>query len=110
MEHLTVRKEMILDQLQDFALIYCGFFGTFLDGKRPWCEVKEPQAEIYRIAGNGGGVREEKRNGGRGKRCFRVWAKSPIYSGRVIWALSVHSVSLEIVGCTNGPQRLSQLF
>jgi hypothetical protein len=42
MEHLTVRKEMILDQLQDFALIYCGFFGTFLDRKRPWCEVKEP--------------------------------------------------------------------
>jgi hypothetical protein len=36
--------------------------------------------KIYRIARNGGGVHEEKRNGSRGKWCFGVWPKSPFYS------------------------------
>jgi hypothetical protein len=63
---------MIMDQLQNFAVICSGFFGTFLDGKRPWIKRKESQAEIYRIERNGGDVRDDKRNLDKGKGWFRV--------------------------------------
>jgi hypothetical protein len=51
-----------------------------------------------------------KRNGSGSQGWFRVWHKSPIYSGSPPSPLTVQGANLLITRWTKGPHRLGQLF
>jgi hypothetical protein len=63
LEHLVVRKELILDQLQDFALIYSGLLEHFRTGSNHGARGRNPKwrfsesQEMVAVCGkiNGGG-------------------------------------------------------
>jgi hypothetical protein len=105
----VVRKEMIIVQLHDFALICSGFLEHFWTGsghgskgrnnKWRFTESQEMEAMCARREM----VVEVK--GGLGFDLTLLFI-----TAWVIWAVTVHYASHLITGCTKGPQQLSQLF
>jgi hypothetical protein len=104
LEHFSIRKEMILNQLLDFVLICSQFlehFQTRSDhegrGKNPKWRFNESQ-EMALVCARRIEMAAEV-NGALGfDRSHRDVATG------VIWACTVHNKSPEITECTNGPQ------
>jgi hypothetical protein len=73
---------MIVDQLPDFTLNCSGFLEYCRMGTAIGVRGKNPKRWFTKSLRNGVGVCEEDINGSGGKKNFRVWPNSPIYSGR----------------------------
>jgi hypothetical protein len=101
---------MIPDQLLDFALICSGFLEHFRMGSGHGASEKNPK-RIFTESQEMALVcvrRTEMVTEVKGALGFGL-SHHYIAVG-VIWVVTVHNTSPEITECTNGPQRLGQLF
>jgi hypothetical protein len=95
-EHFPIRKEMILDQLQDFPLICSGFLEHFwigsghgVRGKNPERRFTESQEMALVCARRTKMVAKVKGSLGFG-------LSHPFIAAWAIWAVTVHNTSSEI--------------